>query len=148
MSSNSNFGQLVLVLGDMHIPDRASKIPAKFQSMLVPNKMQHVLCTGNVSRESRTMLQGLAPNVHAVRGAFDDDDSLPETRVVQVGAFRIGVIHGQAKQSTQASQAFLQRMRRQLNVDILVSGSTHQNKVAVENECHYFINPVSTNKYY
>ena len=145
MSSNSNFGQLVLVLGDMHIPDRASKIPAKFQSMLVPNKMQHVLCTGNVSRESRTMLQGLAPNVHAVRGAFDDDDSLPETRVVQVGAFRIGVIHGQAKQSTQASQAFLQRMRRQLNVDILVSGSTHQNRVAVENECHYFINPVSTN---
>lgn len=42
----AEFGELVLVLGDMHIPHRAAAIPEKFKRMLVPNKMQHVLCTG------------------------------------------------------------------------------------------------------
>jgi hypothetical protein len=36
----SDFGELVLVLGDFHIPHRAAGIPEKFQRMLVPNKMQ------------------------------------------------------------------------------------------------------------
>lgn len=43
-----DFGELVLVLGDMHIPHREAAIPEKFKKMLVPNKMQHVLCTGNL----------------------------------------------------------------------------------------------------
>lgn len=34
--------------GDLHIPQRAAAIPEKFQRMLVPHKMQHVLCTGNL----------------------------------------------------------------------------------------------------
>ena len=43
-----DFGELVLVVGDFHIPHRCSSIPEKFQRMLVPNKMQHVLCTGEL----------------------------------------------------------------------------------------------------
>jgi len=46
----AEFGELVLVLGDMHIPHRAAAIPEKFKRMLVPNKMQHVLCTGTYER--------------------------------------------------------------------------------------------------
>lgn len=38
----SDFGELVLVVGDFHIPHRAIKIPEKFQRMLVPNKMQRM----------------------------------------------------------------------------------------------------------
>ena len=68
--------------------------------MLVPNKMQHVICTGNVgSKEQYEELRGLAPNVHVVSGdaeyysssGSNSDASLlafPETRVVQVGDFR------------------------------------------------------------
>ena len=48
----ANFGELALVVGDFHIPHRASLVPEQFKRMLVPNKMQHVLCTGNlVSRD-------------------------------------------------------------------------------------------------
>ncbi|RQM19683.1 hypothetical protein B5M09_011299 [Aphanomyces astaci] len=69
----ADFGELVLVLGDMHIPHRAVDIPEKFKKMLVPNKMQHVLCTGNmVTKEQYDELRGLAPNVHIVRGDFDE----------------------------------------------------------------------------
>lgn len=44
----ANFGELVLVVGDHHLPSRAVSIPEPFQKMLVPNKMQHVVCTGNI----------------------------------------------------------------------------------------------------
>lgn len=39
---------LVLALGDLHIPHRAADLPAKFKSMLVPGKIQHIVCTGNL----------------------------------------------------------------------------------------------------
>lgn len=39
---------LVLALGDLHIPHRAPDLPAKFKSMLVPGKIQHIICTGNL----------------------------------------------------------------------------------------------------
>ncbi|PKU78398.1 Vacuolar protein sorting-associated protein 29 [Dendrobium catenatum] len=39
---------LVLALGDLHIPHRAADLPSKFKSMLVPGKIQHILCTGNL----------------------------------------------------------------------------------------------------
>jgi vacuolar protein sorting-associated protein 29 len=56
---SSDFGELVLVLGDFHIPHRAASVPEKFQRMLVPNKMQHILCTGNlVTKEQYDELRG------------------------------------------------------------------------------------------
>jgi len=141
----------VLVLGDMHIPQRASKIPAPFKRMLVPNKMQHVICTGNVSQEQYEELRGLAPNVHIVSGEFDDLEpnngsvSFPETRVLQVGAFRIGVVHGHQLIPWKSKEA-IERMRRKLDVDVIVTGHTHQNEVNVQEEDYYHINPVSCGK--
>ena len=91
----ADFGELALVLGDLHIPHRAADIPEKFQKMLVPNKMKHVLCTGNlVNKQELDNLKALAPNVHVVRGDFDEDTSLPEHKIVTIGQFKIGLIHG------------------------------------------------------
>ena len=91
----SDFGELVLVIGDFHIPQRASGIPEKFQRMFVPNKMQHVLCTGNLStKEQYDELRSLAPNVHVVRGSFDDNSSFPDTKVIQIGQFKVGLVSG------------------------------------------------------
>ncbi|EEC51438.1 predicted protein [Phaeodactylum tricornutum CCAP 1055/1] len=139
----ANFGELVLVLGDVHIPERASKIPAPLKRMLVPNKMQHVICTGNISTEMYEELRTLAPNVHIVAGDFDTTEMVfPETRVVQVGAFRIGVVHGHQVLPWKNQDAAA-RMRRKLNVDILISGHTHQNEVTLLDESYYHINPGS-----
>lgn len=58
-----DFGELVLVVGDVLIPHRAAGIPEQFKRMLVPNKMQHVLCTGNlVTKEQVTAAACLAPS--------------------------------------------------------------------------------------
>ena len=142
----TSFGELVLVLGDLHIPQRASKIPAPFKRMLVPNRMQHVICTGNLSNEQFEEVRALAPNLHMVAGDCDDDPSsglvvFPETRVLQVGAFRIGVIHGH-QIIPWDNQEGLARMRRKLNVDILITGHTHKNDVTVTDEGYCYINPV------
>jgi len=87
----SNFGELVLVVGDYH----DGEIPEKFKRMLVPNKMQHIFCTGNLgSKENYDELRQLAPNVHVVAGDnhLTEDSSLqitfPESKVVQIGEFR------------------------------------------------------------
>ena len=77
--------------------------------MLIPNKINHVIATGNLgSREVRSnffliffklidWVETLAVSksqVHIVRGDFDELPNLPMKKVVQVGNTRIGVIHG------------------------------------------------------
>ncbi|KAM0936829.1 putative metallo-dependent phosphatase [Dioscorea sansibarensis] len=34
--------------GDLHIPERASDLLAKFKAVLVSEKIQQVICTGNL----------------------------------------------------------------------------------------------------
>uniref|UniRef100_A0A8C5RZH9 Vacuolar protein sorting-associated protein 29 n=1 Tax=Laticauda laticaudata TaxID=8630 RepID=A0A8C5RZH9_LATLA len=64
---------LVLVLGDLNIPHRCNSLPAKFKKLLVPGKIQHILCTGNLcTKESYDYLKTLAGDVHVVRGDFDE----------------------------------------------------------------------------
>lgn len=138
----SDFGELVLVVGDFHIPHRAAFIPEKFQRMLVPNKMQHVLCTGNlVTKEQHDELKSLAPNVHIVRGGFDEDNSFPDSKVIQIGQFKIGLIHGHQIVPWGDAHS-LAMIQRQLDVDILITGHTHRNEVN-EYEGKWFINPGS-----
>jgi len=51
-----------------------------------------VLCTGNlVTKEQYDELRNLAPNVHIVRGGFDDDSTYPDYKVIQIGQFKIGL---------------------------------------------------------
>ena len=121
----------------------SSFLGAYCNSMLVPNKMQHVICTGNIGREQYNELCGLAPTVTVVKGDFDDDETMPfpEVAVVQVGQFRIGVMHGHQLLPL-GSQDAKARMRRKMNVDVFVSGHTHQNEVVLQ-DGYYHINPVS-----
>jgi vacuolar protein sorting-associated protein 29 len=61
------------VLGDLHIPHRCSNLPAKFKKLLVPGRIQHILCTGNLcTKESYDYLKTLASDVLRVRGDFDE----------------------------------------------------------------------------
>ena len=62
----------MLVLGDVHIPHRKDDLPEQFKDLLVPGKMQHVLCTGNVcSKSMDDYLRTLANSVHIVKGDMD-----------------------------------------------------------------------------
>ena len=50
--------ELVLVVSDMNVPFKTSDIPEQFKSLLIPNKIQHVLSLGNMgSKESYDWLK-------------------------------------------------------------------------------------------
>eukprot|EP00741_Cyanophora_paradoxa_P001343 tig00000480_g1299.t1 len=133
---------LVLFIGDFHIPHRVADLPAKFKSLLVPNKIQHIVCTGNLcTKEVYDYLRSLAPEVHVVRGDFDDGQQWPESKVVTVGAFKIGVCHGHQIVPWGDSEALAQ-LQRQLDVDVLVTGHTHAFS-AIQYEKKLFVNPGS-----
>uniref|UniRef100_A0A0V0HA48 Vacuolar protein sorting-associated protein 29 n=1 Tax=Solanum chacoense TaxID=4108 RepID=A0A0V0HA48_SOLCH len=86
---------LVLALGDLHIPHRAADLPAKFKSMLVPGKIQHVICTGNLCiKEVHDYLKTLCPDLHITRGEYDEDTRYPETKTLTIGQFKLGLCHG------------------------------------------------------
>merc|ERR1712013_873210 len=113
---------LVLVLGDLHIPHRASALPAKFKKLLVPGRIQHILCTGNLcTKETVDYLKTLASDVHVVRGDFEENTNYPEQKVVTVGQFRIGVCHGH-QVVPWGDQESLALINRQLDCDILITG--------------------------
>jgi len=133
---------LVLVIGDFHIPHRCNAMHAKFKKLLVPGKIQHILCTGNLcTKETFDYLKTLANDVHVVRGDFDENSSYPEQKVVTVGQFRIGVCHGHQVVPWGDLES-LSLVCRQLDVDILISGHTHKFE-AYEHEGKFFINPGS-----
>jgi predicted phosphodiesterase len=64
--------QLVLAIGDFHIPHRSPELAARFRTLLVAGKIQHILCTGNlVSVDVEDYLRSLSSDVHIVRGDMD-----------------------------------------------------------------------------
>ena len=65
----------------------------------------------------------------------------PEQKVVTVGQFRIGLIHGH-QVIPWGDVASLALLQRQLDVDILISGHTHRFE-AFEHENKFYINPGS-----
>lgn len=133
---------LVLVLGDLHIPDRKSGLPNKFKKLLVPGKIQHILCTGNLcTKDSYDYLKTLASDVNIVRGDFDENITYPEQKVVSVGSFKIGLCHGHQIVPWGDPES-LAMVQRQLGVDILISGHTHRFE-AYEHEGKFYVNPGS-----
>uniref|UniRef100_A0A8C4XPE6 Vacuolar protein sorting-associated protein 29 n=1 Tax=Falco tinnunculus TaxID=100819 RepID=A0A8C4XPE6_FALTI len=65
----------------------------------------------------------------------------PEEKVVTVGQFRIGLIHGH-QVIPWGDVASLALLQRQLDVDILISGHTHRFE-AFEYENKFYVNPGS-----
>lgn len=134
---------LVLIVSDLHLPERASSIPLKFRELLVPGKIQHVLCAGNLSsKEALDFLRNLAGDVHVVRGESDrTEHNWPEEKVVTIGQLRIGLIHGH-QINPWGSQKGLEAVQRSLDVDILIHGHTQKYK-ADEHNGVYYLNPGS-----
>ncbi|KIW12954.1 hypothetical protein PV08_08141 [Exophiala spinifera] len=135
--------RLVLVIGDLFIPDRAPEIPAKFRKLLTPGKIGQVICLGNLNdKETYDFLRQIAPDLHIVKGDYDTETSnLALSKVVQHGSLRIGFTHGHTIIPQGDADALL-IAARQMDVDILLWGGTHKFE-AYELEGKFFVNPGS-----
>ena len=95
------------------------------------------MCT----RETLDYLKTISHDVTAVKGDFDEVENLPETKVVTIGSFKIGVIHGHQVVPWGDIES-LAMFQRKLDVDVLISGHTH-NYESKEFQGKFFINPGS-----
>jgi vacuolar protein sorting-associated protein 29 len=134
---------LILVIGDLHIPDRAPDIPAKFKKLLSPGKIAQTLCLGNLTdRATYEYLRGIAPDLKLVRGRMDvEATALPLTQVVTHGAVRVGFLEGFTLVSDEPDVLLAEANR--LDVDVLCwSGGTHRFE-CFEYMDKFFVNPGS-----
>jgi len=135
--------RLILVIGDLFIPDRAPDIPQKFKKLLSPGKIGQVLCLGNLTdKETYDFLRAIAPDLQIVKGDFDTEaTNLALSKVVQHGGLRIGFTHGHTI-IPQGDADSLLISARQMDVDVLLWGGTHKFE-AYELEGKFFVNPGS-----
>ncbi|KAK3397342.1 Metallo-dependent phosphatase-like protein [Sordaria brevicollis] len=133
---------LILVIGDLHIPDRALDIPAKFKKLLAPGKISQTLCLGNLTdRSTYEYLRTIAPDLKIVRGRMDvEATSLPLTSVVTHGNLRIGFLEGFTLVSNEPDLLLAEANR--LDVDVLCWGGTHKFE-CFEYMDKFFVNPGS-----
>jgi vacuolar protein sorting-associated protein 29 len=134
---------LVLVVGDLHIPNRAANIPEQFRKMFTPGRINLVLITGNCcNKETYEYFKTLTADVHCTQGEFDDwKKDLPETHVMEIEDLRVGLLHGH-QVVPWGDKDTLAIWQRKLDVDVLISGHTHQSKT-FEFDGKLFINPGS-----
>ncbi|KAJ7925157.1 Metallo-dependent phosphatase [Mycena leptocephala] len=125
---------LVLIIGDLHIPHRTHDLPSKFKKLLVPGKIQQILCTGNVcDKETYEYLRTISPDVNVVKGDYDESSTFPSSITVVHSPIKIGVVHGH--QSVPV-----------MDVDVLISGTpTRKARLfqAREHDNKFFVNPGS-----
>lgn len=141
----TEFGELVLIIGDFYVPFKKHDIPAVFKELLNTDKIKTVLCTGNACcDEIVDRLKSIAPNVHIVKGDMDATltDEVPESSVVKIGFFKIGLVHGH-QITPSGDHDSLEAQLRKMDVDILVSGHTLRNEIFQSSTGKYFINPGS-----
>ena len=118
---------LIGLISDTHIPDRAKVLPQNVIEAF--NDVDLILHAGDLtSPRVIEELEEIAP-VMAIQGNMDrvNGIDLPKARVIEAEGLRIGLIHGEVYPRADSDQ--LLYLAKELNVDILVSGHSHQPKI-------------------
>ncbi|KAL6946553.1 hypothetical protein ACO0RG_000706 [Hanseniaspora osmophila] len=138
---------LILALSDAYIPERAIDLPIKFQKLLSAskNKISQVLLLGNCNKSVKFvefLEQKVCDNIISIKGESDyQATQLPYNAIVPAGNFKIGLTSGFLIVPKNDVLSLL-TISRQLDVDILLWGGTH-NVEAYVLENKLFINPGS-----
>ena len=131
---------LIGLISDTHIPDRARILPQNVIEAF--SDVELILHAGDLtSPKVIDELEEIAP-VMAVQGNMDRAHGidLPKAKIVEVEGLKIGVIHGEVYPRADSDQ--LLYLAKELNVDILVSGHSHQPKIE-QKEGILLLNPGS-----
>ena len=118
---------LIGLISDTHIPDRAKEIPKKVFDAF--REVDLILHAGDLtSLKVIEDLEKVAP-VMAVQGNMDRAKgiNLPTAKVIEAEDLKIGIVHGEVYPRADTQQ--LVYIAKELDVDILVTGHSHQPKI-------------------
>ena len=131
---------MVLLVSDIFITLETPEIDSQFKSILVPNKINHVLCLGNIgNQETFDWLNSISSDLYVTKGDYDINKNLPEKTAVQIGNFKIGMIHGH-QIIPMGDLEILSNVQRELDCDVLVSGYTYNLGINLKENILY-LNP-------
>lgn len=127
----------ILLIGDLHIPTEAEKVPEKFLKAAQDSDL--ILCTGDLVEENVLEKLEDCGDVRIVKG---DNDylELPEQDVVDVELMKFGLIHGhQLEENEEEKDKRINEEEEEkgeieklvdfgkvMQVDVLVTGHTHK----------------------
>ena len=118
---------LIGLISDTHIPDRAKILP---QNVIDAFKDVDLILHAGDLTSPRVIeeLETIAP-VMAVQGNMDrvNGIDLPQAKTLEAEGLKIGMIHGEVYPRADTQQ--LVYLAKELDVDILVSGHSHQPKI-------------------
>ena len=118
---------LIGLISDTHIPDRARQIPQNVLTLF--KDVDLIIHAGDLTTQSVIdELEKIAP-VMAIQGNMDRVAGLdlPKARVIDIEGVKIGVAHGEVYPRADTQQ--LLYLAKQLDVNILVTGHSHQPKI-------------------
>jgi hypothetical protein len=133
------------VLSDTHVPTAARSLPPAVFELF--KNVDLILHAGDILELSvLDELRAIAP-VEAVAGNMDDAEvrlELPDKKIIPLGAFKVGLIHGKYKIDVQREM-----IRKEFDdIDLIVYGHSH---IPFWGKVHgvYYLNPGSpTDKRY
>jgi hypothetical protein len=117
----------VAILGDTHIPSRATRIPESFRERV--RDADHVIHTGDFdSKGALADLRDLAPELTAVHGNMDPQVGLPGVASVELGGVTFVVTHGTGSPSGWHDRVFkaVRQETPQGESGVGVAGHTHE----------------------
>ncbi len=118
---------LIGLISDTHIPDRAKILP---QNVIDAFKDVDLILHAGDLTSPRVIeeLETIAP-VMAVQGNMDrvNGIDLPQAKTLEAEGLKIGMVHGEVYPRADTQQ--LVYLAKELDVDILVSGHSHQPKI-------------------
>lgn len=118
---------LIGLISDTHIPDRARELPKNVISSF--ENVDLILHAGDLtSTKVIDELEKIAPTI-AIQGNMDRAAGimLPNAKVIEAEGLKIGIAHGEVYPRADTQQ--LLYLAKQLDVDILVTGHSHQPKI-------------------
>ena len=131
---------LIGLISDTHIPDRAKILPQNVIDAF--EDVDLILHAGDLtSPRVIEELERIAP-VMAVQGNMDrvNGIDLPKAKKLEAEGLKIGMVHGEVYPRADTQQ--LVYLAKELDVDILVSGHSHQPKIEKKDRV-LLINPGS-----
>eukprot|EP00182_Erythrolobus_australicus_P000391 CAMPEP_0185831478 /NCGR_PEP_ID=MMETSP1353-20130828/1508_1 /TAXON_ID=1077150 /ORGANISM="Erythrolobus australicus, Strain CCMP3124" /LENGTH=193 /DNA_ID=CAMNT_0028529535 /DNA_START=94 /DNA_END=672 /DNA_ORIENTATION=- len=133
---------LVLAISDLNVPFGSPGLPEKFEKMLVPGKIQYVLVPGNLNtKNTEHFLASLGAELHVTHGDMDIA-RYPERLVLTVGSVVFGLIHGHQIVPWGDVDAVCS-LKRDMGVDVLVYGFSHELLVMQPDDGGLIVNPGS-----
>ena len=118
---------LIGLISDTHIPDRAKELPQNVLDAF--SDVDMIIHAGDLtSLDVIDKLETIAP-VMAVQGNMDRANGidLSKAKIIEAEGLKIGVAHGEVYPRADTQQ--LVYLAKELDVDILVTGHSHQPKI-------------------